>query len=52
MGFKFEHNLPHQKRAVESILKVFEDLTVIHPQEAWIKLKANPIVDNTGIKYI
>jgi len=51
MGFKFEHNLPHQKRAVESILKVFEDLPVIEPEESWMKLRSNPLIDNTSIQY-
>ena len=51
MGFKFERNLPHQKRAVESILKVFENLPVIEPEEVWIKLKSNPLIDSTSIQY-
>ena len=51
MGLKFEHNLPHQKRAVDSILKVFEGLPISEHQEAWVKLRANPIIDNSGIKY-
>ena len=51
MGFKFENNLPHQKRAVESILKVFEDLPIIEPKESWMKVKLNPCIDNTSIQY-
>ena len=51
MGLKFEHNLPHQKRAVDSILRVFKDLPVKYPNDLWIKTKANPIIDNSGLEY-
>lgn len=44
-GFVFENNLPHQKKAVESIVKVFKNLT-IKTDESIDANFINPTLDN------
>ncbi len=44
-GFVFERNLPHQTRAVESIIKVFENLPIKTPTGAFSNF-VNPTLDN------
>ena len=44
-GFVFERNLPHQARAVESIVKVFENLPIKVPSGAFSNF-VNPTLDN------
>ncbi len=43
-GFVFERNLPHQTQAVESIIKVFENLSVEKPKGEFANL-VNPTID-------
>ena len=44
-GFVFEKNLPHQTKAVESIVKVFENLPIKTPTGAFSNFM-NPTLDN------
>ncbi len=44
-GFVFERNLPHQTIAVESIIKVFENLPIKAPSSAFSNF-VNPTLDN------
>ncbi|APF20293.1 type III restriction protein res subunit [Caldithrix abyssi DSM 13497] len=46
-GFNFEKNLPHQTRAVESIISVFEGLTIEKPQGI-NRQYINPVINNRG----
>jgi type III restriction enzyme len=44
-GFVFERNLPHQQKAVESIVKVFENLPIKTDKSTVLNFM-NPIIDN------
>lgn len=50
-GFNFERDLAHQRRAVESILGVFDSLDISHSVDKTIQPFINPKVDIGSIRY-
>lgn len=49
-GFNFEKDLPHQKRAVESTIDVFQNVPIIQPAEI-DKNYINPVFDFNDVQY-
>ncbi|WP_187648748.1 hypothetical protein [Nitrosophilus labii] len=47
MGFRFERNLPHQTRAIESIIEIYKNLP-IEQRDDYLKNYANPIIAHTN----
>ncbi len=45
-GFKFERDLPHQVKAVESVLKVFDGVSARELEDKTIANISNPIIPN------
>jgi len=49
--FVFERNLPHQKRAVESIVEIFSNLEIKH-DNSYLKDFVNPKIDINSLTYL